>query len=188
MPTFLEYVIEHCYGPPAFTRGDCSYWHCPFHPDEHPSFHTLPPKAGEKDRFKCFPCDAWGDEKDILKLAFPKDDYGQRVRRLEELRSEYRKQSRNVVLSLSRGGAGSWKRERANEIMGDLYQFFDSENEIECRRMLRQLHTFIEKCHSQNLQPLELPQVKRAADHIQNAKLNLTRKRMTHATVDNKKH
>lgn len=87
--TFLEFVCEKLMGPPAWNGGNRSNWLCPFHEERHPSFSTLPPKPGCKDRFKCFSCGAWGDELDMLKLFFPREDYNARLERLSAMRIQY---------------------------------------------------------------------------------------------------
>src|ERR1700722_12290752 len=87
--TFLEYVCQREMGPPAFRSGGRSTWRCPFHaPDNHPSFSTLPHKPGMKDRFKCFGCQAWGDEHDLLK-GLGVRDYGDRLCKLNEYRQDF---------------------------------------------------------------------------------------------------
>lgn len=90
--TFLEFICEKLMGPAA-RRGVAgeSYWSCPGHTDDHPSFHTLPSKPGKKDRFKCFSCGAWGDEFDLLKLYDPVGfaDYGKRRAMLATWAEEY---------------------------------------------------------------------------------------------------
>ena len=87
--TFLEFVCERLMGPPASRSDRRSTWRCPFHNDRHPSFSTRPPKRGFKDRYQCFGCGAWGDEFDLLKLFFPKEDYSARRERVAALRREY---------------------------------------------------------------------------------------------------
>ncbi len=74
---------------PAWRSNGRSVWLCPFHEESHPSFCTLPPKSGYKDRFKCWVCGAWGDEHDLLKLFHPREDYGDRLVRLSTLRAEF---------------------------------------------------------------------------------------------------
>src|SRR5262245_30117563 len=66
--TFLQFVCRKLLGQPV-RRGQPgeSYYRCPFHADSNPSFHTLPERAGTRDRWKCFGCGAWGDEADLLR-------------------------------------------------------------------------------------------------------------------------
>jgi DNA primase len=56
--TFLEHVCERLMGRPVKPGGSEgeSYWLCPFHGDNHPSFHTLPRKPEYMDRWRCFGC------------------------------------------------------------------------------------------------------------------------------------
>jgi hypothetical protein len=82
---FLEYVCRQLMGPPAYGRT----WRCPFHDDHNPSFNVRPPKAGYKDRYRCWGCDAWGDEADIVKHFFPNESYTERLERLKDLRAEF---------------------------------------------------------------------------------------------------
>jgi CHC2 zinc finger len=63
--TFLQFVIAWFLGPPAkkpksYRYGE-SWWCCPLHGEEHPSFHTLPKLRGKKEYWRCFGCDRWGD-------------------------------------------------------------------------------------------------------------------------------
>ncbi len=83
--SFLEFVCTKLMGKPAYG----SMWKCPFHDDHSPSFSVRPPKAGHRIRFKCWGCGAWGDEHDLLRLFYPREDYGQRLNRIAELRREY---------------------------------------------------------------------------------------------------
>ena len=83
--TFLEYVARQLMGPPQ--TG--TYWHCPFCDSDHGSFMVRRPKAGCRVRYKCLRCDAWGDESDLIKHFYPREDYGQRVDRLATMRSEF---------------------------------------------------------------------------------------------------
>jgi hypothetical protein len=87
--TFLEYIAERLMGTPASRSSGRSTWPCPFHaPDNRPSFCTLPPKAGCKDRFRCFGCGARGDEHDLLK-GFGIRDYGDRLFQLNQFREDF---------------------------------------------------------------------------------------------------
>jgi len=101
--TLLEYVAERLMGPPTSRSGGRSTWLCPFHHDTRPSFCTLPPKAGCKDRYRCFGCGAWGDVFDLMKHFFDRENYGDRQARLHEWRQDY---EREHPLSLSGGGVG----------------------------------------------------------------------------------
>jgi hypothetical protein len=88
--TFLEYVAERLMGPPVSRSNGRATWPCPFHsPDERPSFNTLPPKAGCKDRFRCWSCGAWGDEFDLVKNFFDRENFGERRERLDKWRQDF---------------------------------------------------------------------------------------------------
>jgi hypothetical protein len=90
--TFLEYVAERLMGPPLSQSGGRSTWPCPFHsPDDHPSFCTLPPKAGCKDRYRCFSCGVWGDEYDLVKNFFDCENFGERRKRLAKWREDFKR-------------------------------------------------------------------------------------------------
>src|SRR5215471_3764302 len=69
MTTFLQHVAGRLLGPPARPGGAPgeSYWRCPFHDDTTPSFHTLPHKEGTRDYWKCFGCNLYGDEYNLLR-------------------------------------------------------------------------------------------------------------------------
>lgn len=51
--------------------------------------HFLPVKAGCKDRWKCWRCDAFGDVFDVLAWAFPDQGFAWRQKHLAVLRAEY---------------------------------------------------------------------------------------------------
>lgn len=40
-------------------------------------------------KFRCFGCNAWGDEMDLLKHFFPGEDFGRRLERAKRLRADY---------------------------------------------------------------------------------------------------
>jgi hypothetical protein len=86
--TFLQYVCEQLIGPPTSSRSDGqSHWSCPRCGSW--KFHTKPHKPEYRDRFKCWPCDWWGDEADLLLHFHPREDYGARQDRLASLREDY---------------------------------------------------------------------------------------------------
>src|SRR5947209_4318789 len=85
LPSFLEFVMEKLHGP-SDTGG--TGWCCPFHPDEHPSFSIGLRETGYW-KFRCFACGIWGDEFDLIKRAYPQEDYGHRKSRLEIMLREY---------------------------------------------------------------------------------------------------
>ena len=72
--TFLQFLCEQLLGPPLRQGGSPgeSYWCCPFCDKD--KFHTLPAKLGTKDYFKCFVCNNWGDEYNLLR--FLRDNVG----------------------------------------------------------------------------------------------------------------
>jgi hypothetical protein len=92
LKTFLQFVCEQepKLGRPAKhgAPGD-SYWCCPIHNDTRPSFHTLPHKPGQKDRWRCFGCPARGDEADLLAELHPEETWPARKRRLARLWEQY---------------------------------------------------------------------------------------------------
>jgi hypothetical protein len=67
--TLLEYVAERLMGPPSRRGGSYgeSYWCCPFHADDSPSFHTLPHREGERDFWRCFGCGSYGDIRQLMR-------------------------------------------------------------------------------------------------------------------------
>jgi hypothetical protein len=73
--TFLEYVCARLLGPPAWAgAAGQAYWRCPFHDDTNPSFHTMPPMPGVRERWACPACDRRGDVFDLLRAL--RDDVG----------------------------------------------------------------------------------------------------------------
>ena len=92
--TFLEFVLcEKLLGDPVYRTENSAYWNCPFHSEENPSFHTLPTKPGEKNRFRCWSCGEWGDEHDLLKNEMPHLSYSRRMDLLSQWQEEYALQS-----------------------------------------------------------------------------------------------
>ena len=84
--TFLRYVCERLLGPPERRRGE-ECWACP-QCGRH-RFHVRPHKPEHKDRWSCWACGWWGDEADLLRHFYPREDYGARLDRLEQLRVEH---------------------------------------------------------------------------------------------------
>jgi hypothetical protein len=99
MMTFLQYVIESLIGEShhdSRKHDGESWWLCPFHADSDPSLHTLAHVPGQRDFWKCFGCDRWGDEaqfvrdcRDLLNLPECQGDYGDHQRLLYRLKVEY---------------------------------------------------------------------------------------------------
>jgi hypothetical protein len=79
--TFLEFVATKLMGPRP--------WLCPFHNERHSSFSIRPPKGDYPIKYKCFACGAWGDEFDLVRHFYPKDDYNRRLDRVRFLKLEY---------------------------------------------------------------------------------------------------
>jgi hypothetical protein len=81
--TLLEYVAEKLLGP----SDRYGYWDCP-RCGKH-KFHCKPHKPPHPDKFKCFACDFWGDEFDLLRHFFPGEKYRQLETRLHGFQLEY---------------------------------------------------------------------------------------------------
>jgi len=56
-----------------------------------------PPKAGYKVKFKCWRCGEWGDEFDLMKDAYPNEDYPSRRVRLEQWRRDYEREATSIL-------------------------------------------------------------------------------------------
>jgi hypothetical protein len=85
--TFLEYFCTVLMGPPA-SGGE--YWECPFSGRDGPKFSIRPHKKPAKLlKFKCFVCDAYGDEHDLLIKLRPALNYGGRLAFLEQHKAEF---------------------------------------------------------------------------------------------------
>jgi hypothetical protein len=97
--TFLQYVAALVCGEPI-RGGQPGEWYftCPMCDSD--EFHTLPIRAGQKDRFKCWKCDFWGDEHDLLR-HWPAD--GEPRPTIEELRREYESGEAPGISSRGRG-------------------------------------------------------------------------------------
>ncbi len=102
---FLQFVARQLLGKPVSSSCGRLTYHCPFHqPDRSPSFCILPPKAGCKDRYRCFACGVFGDEYDLVRLFYPHDNYSQRCERVRQLQIEYNKTSGISLRGKQRGG------------------------------------------------------------------------------------
>lgn len=137
-PTFLEFVIERLYGPPAYRGVNYSSWLCPFHDDRNPSFTTRPPHPKYKDRWRCWACGAWGDELDFLRQYFPNENYSERLERLQNLRAEYKALKPSLTITIP--GAGSTAGMvvlralmRAGQV--DYFDLLEIVADLNCRRM-----------------------------------------------------
>jgi hypothetical protein len=72
-------------GPPL--SGSC--WRCPFCDSSGSSFSVRPPLPNKPVKYKCFRCNVWGDEHDLLKLFHPELNYPGRRRVLARYRDQY---------------------------------------------------------------------------------------------------
>src|SRR5262245_39482566 len=104
--TFLEYVCERLMGSRSHSGGEYgdSYWRGPFHGETHPTFHTLPYKPEYPDRWKCFGCDIWGDDfqllryfRDLLHDPIATGGYSEHRALLAHWRQEYERTQLNVT-------------------------------------------------------------------------------------------
>lgn len=86
--TFLEFICESLLGPPISRRDDGqSTWPCPN--CGHRRWHTMPHHPRYKDRFRCWACSFRGDEFDLLRYFYPREQFPDLKARLADLRSEY---------------------------------------------------------------------------------------------------
>jgi predicted RNA-binding Zn-ribbon protein involved in translation (DUF1610 family) len=103
--TFLEFVCEKLMGPPTSSRGDGqSTWNCPNCGHES-KFHTRPhdPRKG-KDKFSCWSCGYWGDQRDLVHHFNPIWLNSQITAYLRVLRLQYDEKHPRVIPSGVRGG------------------------------------------------------------------------------------
>ena len=84
--TFLEWICERLLGPPEARKGE-ERWVCPW--CEHRGFHIRPHKPPYRDRWSCWSCGQWGDGADLVRFYYPREDYGRRLDRLDQLRAEW---------------------------------------------------------------------------------------------------
>lgn len=140
--TFLEFVCEKLMGAPARCRGNGeSGWPCPR--CDHHSFHTRPHLPDEKDRVKCFRCDLWGDEYDILRQCRPQLFYPQQQALLAAWRKEFAARENSSAGTIPFRGAGS-----KPAIVMRVYDRHPSEDEFsaEADAAIGELLTFIAAC------------------------------------------
>lgn len=83
--SFLEFCFHRLLGKPV--SGSC--WNCPVCDSSGASLSVRPPKEEYKVRFKCFRCDWWGDEFDLLREFYKGDDYPRLRIRVEQWRADY---------------------------------------------------------------------------------------------------
>lgn len=145
----LHYVVLELMGPPDEDRAGEDRWRCPW--CEHRGFHIRPHKPAYKDRWACWSCHEWGDALDLVRHFHPRETYGQRLDRLEQLRAEYRQIKQSEPLVFSPRGSGS----RAIEVVcpectaamdHDELQEYVSEREFgdDVRKATRELMTAFE--------------------------------------------
>lgn len=86
--SLLIHVITSHFGDPDHRSlsGEC-YWTC----IECGSgrWGTRPPRPGMKDRWRCWSCGSWGDERDFLRLVHPEWTGEEITNELDRLRTEY---------------------------------------------------------------------------------------------------
>ncbi len=97
--TFVEYVARELMGEPEYRLGE-GRWTCP-HCD-HNTWHVRPPKEGEKDRWSCWSCGAWGDAYDLVRFYNPRKT----KRQLTEIWNTLREAWEQKHVRLSPGGRG----------------------------------------------------------------------------------
>src|SRR5262245_32351384 len=69
---FLNYVLARELGAPTTTRSNGEFsWPCPVCGKGRLHFHTRPRSTAHKDRFACWSCQVWGDERDAVLLVEP---------------------------------------------------------------------------------------------------------------------
>lgn len=144
--TLLEYVCQKLLGPPAKAGGSAgeTYWCCPFHGDDRPSFHTLPHKPQFKDRWKCFGCGQRGDLADLLRHFYPKETYTERLGRLEKLRGEFENErgaDQKVAILLRGPGSMSTRNDDPREVAAAWADLNEEERNvlIEAQRVLKRI-------------------------------------------------
>lgn len=89
---FLRYVAERLMGPPTYESGGRATWPCPFC-DDQTAFSVLPHRDGFKDRYRCHRCGAWGDEFDLSKLFFDRENFDERRVRLQKWSEDFTRDS-----------------------------------------------------------------------------------------------
>jgi hypothetical protein len=103
MITFVEWLVDHYFGEPAYRAGNGhSEWDCPFCGKAR-KFTSMKYIPGEKDRARCWSCQEGGDDADILKLAEPDlTDWSVRRALLEKLLGEYEAERAQALKSAAR--------------------------------------------------------------------------------------
>jgi len=89
---FLEFIAEKLLGP----EQRCP--HC-----NSDSFTIKAPDRAGKVRWKCYACDSWGDEYDLLKEVYPSKDYPWRRVRVALLQKQFKRETPADAVCLPRG-------------------------------------------------------------------------------------
>ncbi len=160
--SFLEYVCQQLIGPPL--SGSC--WRCPFCNGGNSSFSVRPPMANYPVKYKCFRCDAWGDEFDLLKFYFPNEDFSQRKERIARMEEAY--QAGDFALSLRGPGSKPLQNpydrdprldefsDEADEGVGELLRQFDASPDdlLMVAKLVRYCGKALSICARHSLHPL----------------------------------
>jgi hypothetical protein len=86
----LEYLAVKLLGYPieriSRKKGQATWqcWNC-----GHRTWQIRPPLAGYKDKFKCWNCDNWGDEFDLLRHGYPHQHFHEHQELLNKHESEF---------------------------------------------------------------------------------------------------
>jgi len=78
---FLEFVCESLIG-----SGSGQYFECPFCESSGRSLYV----RTRIQKYKCYRCDAWGDEFDLMRLFYPKEKLPRHRVRLDQLRQHFK--------------------------------------------------------------------------------------------------
>ncbi len=115
---FLRYVAERLMGPPTYESGGRATWVCPFC-DDQTAFSVLPHRDGFKDRYRCHRCGAWGDEYDLSKLFFDRENFEVRRKRLLEWQQDFTRdsesQSPKVIVPVAGSTIARNRKDRDSE-------------------------------------------------------------------------
>lgn len=157
--TLLEFVCDRLMGPPVC--GSC--WRCPYCDSSGASFSVRPPKGDFPIKFKCFRCDRWGDELDLLEHFYPDDDKSQIYSRWTKLRRQYesaRPESKSSFSLRGTGHTGSVCQKRSVHrddprdvalVWANLGDDFRDDDEISNALLVRVLSPIVERCEASNV-------------------------------------
>ena len=155
----LEFVCKRLMGPPVC--GSC--WRCPFCDSSGSSFSVRPPKGDYAIKFKCFRCDRWGDELDLLEHFYPDEDKSQICARWTKLRHQHESARPESKSSFSLRGTGhtrsvgqqhSTYRDDPQDVAlvwSDLGDEFRDDDEISNALLVRVLTPIVERCEASNV-------------------------------------